>query len=246
MVEWRQFCAYTCKDLCHTFCHTMTKGSNSWKLHFSKMSKLCPSCTIDINAISLYLDLDIFQQDETFCSKLGMELDLAKSNLKTSLSQIWVICQLLPFVRIRQHSCWHLHEVSGEEYGAAGLILEQEVPGGPAGVGVHSRRGLIQDDYLRSTNQGHSATAEPLTMKKKLKHTCKSLQCKDILMQMLEILLNWQQIWMAEIYKILNPITRPGFFGCSVAGGGVESNPPRSRPSIAQSPWKLAHTLPVA
>ena len=166
---------------------------------------------IDINAISLYLDLDIFQQDETFCSKLGMELDLAKSNLKTSLSQIWVICQLLPFVRIRQHSCWHLHEVSGEEYGAAGLILEQEVPGGPAGVGVHSRRGLIQDDYLRSTNQGHSTTAEPLTMKKKLKHTCKSLQCKDILMQMLEILLNWQQIWMAEIYKILNVKNRQYF-----------------------------------
>ena len=57
---------------------------------------------IDIYAISLYLDLNIFQQDGSFCSKLGMELEYAKSNLKTSLSQIWVICQLLPFVRVGQ------------------------------------------------------------------------------------------------------------------------------------------------
>ena len=52
---------------------------------------------IDINAISLFLDFDIFQQDE---SKLGMEVEYAKSNLKTPLSQIWVICQLLLFVRV--------------------------------------------------------------------------------------------------------------------------------------------------
>ena len=57
-----------------------------------------------INAISLYLDLNIFQQDEYFCSKLGMELEYAKSNLKTSLSQISVICLLLPFVRVGQIS----------------------------------------------------------------------------------------------------------------------------------------------
>ena len=41
---------------------------------------------IDINAISLYLDLNIFQQNEYFCSKLRMEVEYAKSNLKTSLS----------------------------------------------------------------------------------------------------------------------------------------------------------------
>ena len=41
---------------------------------------------IDINAISLYLDLNIFQLDECLCSKLGMEVEYAKSNLKTSLS----------------------------------------------------------------------------------------------------------------------------------------------------------------
>ena len=58
---------------------------------------------IDINAISLYLDLNIFQQDECFCSKLGMEVECAKSNLKTSFSQFWVICQLLPFVRVGQN-----------------------------------------------------------------------------------------------------------------------------------------------
>ena len=57
---------------------------------------------IDINVISLYLDLSIFQQDECFCLKLGMEVQYAKSNLKTSLSQIWVICELLPFVSVGQ------------------------------------------------------------------------------------------------------------------------------------------------
>ena len=54
----------------------------------------------DINAISLCPDLNIFQQDECFSSRLGMEVEYAESNLKTSLSQIWVICQLLLFVRI--------------------------------------------------------------------------------------------------------------------------------------------------
>ena len=37
-----------------------------------------------------YLDLNIFQQDECFCSKLGMEVEYAKSSLKTSVSQFWV------------------------------------------------------------------------------------------------------------------------------------------------------------
>ena len=58
---------------------------------------------IDINTISLYLGLNIFQQDECSCSKLGVEVEYAKSNLKTSLSQIWLICQLLPFVRVGQY-----------------------------------------------------------------------------------------------------------------------------------------------
>ena len=57
---------------------------------------------IDINAISIFLDINIFQQDECFWSKLELEVEYSKSNLKTSLSQIWVICHLLPFVRVRQ------------------------------------------------------------------------------------------------------------------------------------------------
>ena len=35
---------------------------------------------IDINALSLYLDLNIFQQDECSCSKLGMDVEYAKSS----------------------------------------------------------------------------------------------------------------------------------------------------------------------
>ena len=37
---------------------------------------------IDISAIQLYLDLNIFQQDERFCSKLGLEVE-PESNKKT-------------------------------------------------------------------------------------------------------------------------------------------------------------------
>ena len=40
---------------------------------------------MDMNAISLYLDLNLFQQDEYFCSKLGIEVEYANSNLTTSL-----------------------------------------------------------------------------------------------------------------------------------------------------------------
>ena len=61
---------------------------------------------IDINAVSLCLDLNIFQQDECFCSNLVLEVEYSKSNVKISLSQIWVICQLLPFVRVGQYSTY--------------------------------------------------------------------------------------------------------------------------------------------
>ena len=59
---------------------------------------------IDIGAISLCPDRNIFQQEECFCSKLGLEVEHAKSNLKTSLSQIWGICHLFPFVRVGQYT----------------------------------------------------------------------------------------------------------------------------------------------
>ena len=52
---------------------------------------------IDINAISLYLDLNIFEQDECFCSKIRTGSRTCYVQSKTSLSQIWVICHLLPF-----------------------------------------------------------------------------------------------------------------------------------------------------
>ena len=52
---------------------------------------------IDINAC---LDINIFQQVQSFCSKLGLEVEYSKSNLNTLFSQIWVICHLLPFVRV--------------------------------------------------------------------------------------------------------------------------------------------------
>ena len=57
---------------------------------------------IDINATSLCVDLSIFEQDECLGSKLRWEVEYAKSNLKTWFSQTWVICHLLPFVRVGQ------------------------------------------------------------------------------------------------------------------------------------------------
>ena len=56
---------------------------------------------IDINAISLCLDFNIFHLDGRFCL-IGLEVEHVKSHLKTSLSHIWVICDLLPFVRVGQ------------------------------------------------------------------------------------------------------------------------------------------------
>ena len=38
---------------------------------------------IDFNAISLWLGINIFQYDECFCSKLRLEVEYSKSNLKT-------------------------------------------------------------------------------------------------------------------------------------------------------------------
>ena len=58
---------------------------------------------IDINAISYSLDLNIFRQDECFCSKFILEVEYPKSNLKTPLSHILMICHLLPFVRVGQY-----------------------------------------------------------------------------------------------------------------------------------------------
>ena len=41
----------------------------------------------------------VSQQGECFCSKLGLEGDDAKLNRKTAITQIQVICHLLPFVK---------------------------------------------------------------------------------------------------------------------------------------------------
>ena len=69
---------------------------------------------IDINASRDVLTRIYFSRMPCFCSKLGIQVEYAKSNLKTSLSQIWVICQLLPFVSVGQtitvvlwhFTCW--------------------------------------------------------------------------------------------------------------------------------------------
>ena len=56
--------------------------------YISRKLAKCVSRYSDINAITFCLDLNIFQQDECFCSKLGMEVEHAKSNINTSFSLI--------------------------------------------------------------------------------------------------------------------------------------------------------------
>ena len=86
---------------------TLRLGSRAYILPYSDKRKQLLKMTfleneqnvsvmyIDINAISLCLDSNILQQDECFCSKLGLEVKHAMSNLNTSISEIWVICHLL-------------------------------------------------------------------------------------------------------------------------------------------------------
>ena len=72
---------------------------------------------IDINAVSWCLDLNIFQQDECFCSKLRLEvheIEHAKSNIKTSPFHIWVFCNLVPFVIVGQHN-WDVKQNESDD-----------------------------------------------------------------------------------------------------------------------------------
>lgn len=48
-----------------------------------------------------------------------------------------------------------VHEVCGQQDGAATLLALQQVPGGPAGWGVHSWGGLIQHHHLQGNKQKH-------------------------------------------------------------------------------------------
>ena len=75
---------------------------------------------IDFNAISFRFDLNIFQQDECFCSKLGLEVEHAKSNLKNiSISDfddlsLASFCQSRPQYAVEvmmslPASTWHAH-----------------------------------------------------------------------------------------------------------------------------------------
>ena len=89
---------------------------------------------IDINAILLHLDLNICQHIECFCCKLGLEVEYAKSKLKTSVSQIWVICQLLPFVRVGQY-----YRSSGPE---REVVIEREIEKDGGIVGETYRKNI--------------------------------------------------------------------------------------------------------
>ena len=59
---------------------------------------------IDINALSLSLDLNIFQQDECSCSKLGMEVELLDKSLAQSRSNRYLLvlaANMLLFCTVR-------------------------------------------------------------------------------------------------------------------------------------------------
>ena len=45
-----------------------------------------------------------------------------------------------------------VHEVRGEDDGPVGLVLDQQVPDGAAGVGVHAGGGLVKHDGSGSSS----------------------------------------------------------------------------------------------
>ena len=79
------------------------------------MSKICQnlSCTLKSMQYHKCLDLNIFQQDDV--SAQNSDWKYNKFNKKTSLSQIWVNCDLLPFVSVGQIASGQLqYEISSE------------------------------------------------------------------------------------------------------------------------------------
>ena len=48
--------------------------------------------------------------------------------------------------------------MSAEEYGPVFLVLNEEIPGGPPGIGIHPRSRLIQHHKLGTTNQSNTHT----------------------------------------------------------------------------------------
>ena len=59
---------------------------------------------IDINALSLSLDLNIFSRMNDPAPNLEWKQNMNTSSKEKLLSQIWVICELLPFVMVGQYS----------------------------------------------------------------------------------------------------------------------------------------------
>ena len=107
------------ENILHVYCHTLTKGSNSWQLHLSYISQMCLLCTLTSMQYHYVLTGWVFLLKTWTGSraKLGLDAEHTKSNLKTSLLQIWVICHLLPFVRVGQY--WLNYEIrmSSEKLG---------------------------------------------------------------------------------------------------------------------------------
>ena len=62
-------------------------------------------CT-DVNGISWCLTEHISYQDECLCIKFGLEEEHIRWNMKTSITQIWMVCHLLSFAKVGQYYTW--------------------------------------------------------------------------------------------------------------------------------------------
>ena len=87
---------------------------------------------------------------------------MLKSNLKTSISQIWVICHLLPFVRVGQYKKTAIYQMKCEPcYKRMGTVREggdgEPAEGGGGGGGgvltLELGRGMLLESFKYST--GH-------------------------------------------------------------------------------------------
>ena len=82
------------------FCPTLAKGSKWQKGKFLAKEQNVSVISTDINGISWCLTY-FLEEDECLCIKFGLRAHKVKYK-KTSITQIYIVCHLLPFTKVGQ------------------------------------------------------------------------------------------------------------------------------------------------
>ena len=91
--------------------------------------------------MSRHLDLNISQKDESFCSKLGLEVEDAKFIWKALITRLWMICHILPYVKVGQTTClFHFNKLPTSDKNFCSFEkFEYTIP-------FHKSRDLLDND----------------------------------------------------------------------------------------------------